>query len=129
MKIMKKILVVDDDADFLAELNETLVLSGYDTVAVNDGFTAFKLAREIKPDLILVDMKMDGLNGFQVADKLNQYVETSKIPVIAMSGHFTEDEHLRLMDMLGIKALIRKPFMPLDVIAHIEKFTRDGREL
>jgi len=125
----KKILVIDDDDDFLSELHETLILSGYDTIAVNDGSAAFRIAREVKPDLILVDIRMNGLNGFQVADKLNQYVETSDIPVVAMSGHFTEEEHLHLMDILGIKALIRKPFRPLDVITHIEKFTKEDSEL
>lgn len=119
----KKILVIDDDTEFLEELHEMLALSGYDTVSVNDGSAAFKIAKEVRPDLILVDLKMDGLSGFQVADRLNQFVETVDIPVIAMSGHFTEKEHSRLLDMLGVKALIKKPFHPLNVIAYIERFT------
>lgn len=123
--IKKKILVIDDDEEFLEELRDMLVMSGYDAIAVNDGTDALRIAKSIRPDLILVDIKMKGLNGLQVADKLNQYVETVDIPIVAMSGHFNGTGRLPLMEDLGIKALIRKPFRPLDVISHIEKFTDD----
>lgn len=121
----KRILLIDDDGDFLEELRELLILSGYNAIAVNDGMEALRIARELRPDLILVDIKMKGINGFQVADRFNQSFDTSHIPIVAMSGHFNNGEHTRLINMLGIKALIKKPFRPLDIITHIEKYAID----
>lgn len=123
----KRILVIDDDNEFLEELQELLILSGYEVTAVNDSIAALDIAKLSIPDLILVDIKMNGLNGFQVADRLNQFGETAGVPVIAMSGYFKEDEHLALMQQLGIKALIRKPFSPLDVIWRIENFIKENK--
>lgn len=115
-----KILVVDDDADFAAELHELLSLSGYLPITVNDSIEAIEIARQTKPDLIIVDIKMPGLNGFQVADKLIQFTETSDIPVIAMTGYYVNGEHMPLMSMLGMRVLLKKPFQPLTLISGIE---------
>jgi CheY-like chemotaxis protein len=63
---------------------------------------------------------MDDMNGFEVAEELKRFTSTVRIPVIAMTGFFREDEHLPLMSICGIKKCIRKPFNPLDVISAIE---------
>ena len=116
----KKIMIVDDDKEFLEELEETLILSGYATVAVNDSTTALNTACRAKPDLILLDLKMDRMSGFQVAQSLKKFPETTTIPIMAMTGYFTREEYSSLTEMYGMKACIMKPFNPLDVIAKIE---------
>ena len=119
----KKVLVIDDDVESLREMKDILNSSGYNPITVGNSDIALIVAQKTKPDVILTGIKMKGLNGFQVADRLNRHAETSDIPVIAVSGHFVKAEHKRLMSMLGIKALIRKPFNPLDVISRIEIFS------
>ncbi|MDD5449774.1 MAG: response regulator [Candidatus Omnitrophica bacterium] len=118
--IKKRIMLVDDNKEFLEELNETLTLGGYETAIFSDGQTALKSVYEVKPDLILLDLKMEGKNGFQVADELSRSPETKDIPIIAMTAFYTKDEHRPLMHTCGIRAHVIKPFNPLDIIAKIE---------
>ena len=127
--IKNRILIVDDDVDFAEELHELLSLSGYSPTTVNDSEEAVSVARQTKPDLIIVDIKMEGLNGFQVADKLNQFSETADIPVIAMTGYYINGEHLPLMTMLGMRTLLKKPFQPLTLIAGIEAAINEKKTL
>jgi len=117
----KKVMIVDDDKEFLEELKETLILSGYDVTAVNESVMALKVARAVKPDVILLDLKMRLMSGFEIADGLKHLQETSKVTVIAMTGFYTMKEHSWLMNFCGIRKCLKKPFNPLDVIAEIER--------
>lgn len=116
----KKIMIVDDDKEFVEELEETLTLSGYEVVAVNDPVSSLSTAIVEKPHLVLLDLKMDGMSGFRVAEGLRQHLGTTHIPIIAMTGYFTGDEHILLMHMCGIEQCLKKPFNPLDIITKIE---------
>lgn len=116
-----KIMVVDDDKLFLEELKETLEMSGFEIFPVSDSKTAVKVADESKPDAVLLDMKMDGRSGFQVADDLRHFPSTSMIPIVAMTGCFTEKQHINFMKNLGINDCILKPFTPSDVIDKIQQ--------
>lgn len=122
----KKILIVDDDREFLEELREMLAVTGYEVTSVGDSIAAVKAARVVKPDIILLDLRMKAMSGFEVADKLKGFPETAVIPVIAMTGFYTLKEHAWLMNFCGIKRCIRKPFNPLDVIAEIENVLKDN---
>lgn len=116
----KRILVVDDDEDFLKELRETLTLSGYAIVSTHDSKMVAQLAQAANPDVILLDLRMDGMNGFEVAQILKHSSETNHIPVIAMTGYFTSSEHTGLIDKYGFKGCLKKPFNPLDLITRVE---------
>ena len=122
-----KILILDDDEIFLEELQETLVLSGYNAVAVASGEEALNAIRVMHPDVILLDLRMDGLNGFDVAKELHNYPKTSRIPVIAISGTFVKEDELALVHMYGMKHFLKKPFNPLDVIIEIEKALAEAK--
>ena len=117
----KKIMIVDDDREFLEELTETLALSGYDTEAFSDGASALKMAHKIKPDVILLDLNMKEKSGFEVADELKYGSRTAHIPIIAMTAFYTGKEHALLMHMYGITTCLLKPFSPADLIAKIEQ--------
>jgi CheY-like chemotaxis protein len=117
----KKALIVDDDREFLEEMRELLVNTGYDVTSVGDGIAAAKAARTVRPDVILLDLRMKGMSGFEVADRLKGFPDTAEIPIIAMTGFYTLKEHAWLMNFSGIKRCLRKPFNPLDVIAEVEK--------
>ena len=122
----KKILLVDDDKEFLEELKEMLALSGYKVMGVADSVAAVNAARVTKQDAILLDLRMQAMSGFEVADKLKSFPETSRIPVIAMTGFYTLKEHAWLMNFCGIKKCIKKPFNPLDMIAEIEQAIKEA---
>lgn len=115
----EKIMVVDDDDLFLSELKEILSLSGYDAIAVKDPLQVIDTAVKIKPSVILLDLKMQDKDGFQIAKELKQLPEFSQVSVIAMTAFYTDD-HPALLDNYGIKKCLRKPFNPLDLIVHLE---------
>jgi len=121
----KKVLIVDDDKEFLEELGGILATSGYDVTSVGDSVAAVKAARTTKPDIILLDLRMSMMSGFEVADRLKNFPETATIPIIAMTGFYTLKEHAWLMNFCGIRRCIRKPFNPLDVIAEIENTLKE----
>ena len=115
-----RIMIVDDNIEFLEELQEMLNQSGYDTEVVPDSANAFAMAHVIKPELILMDLKMSPKSGFQVADELRHSLQMRDIPIVAMTGFFTEKEHVLMMKLCGIKAFILKPFRPVNLISKIE---------
>ncbi len=115
----KKVMIVDDDTEFLEELNETMSASGYEMISVNDSTTAVDIASRVKPDLIILDLKMPGKSGFQLAEEIRRLPELEKIPIIAMSAFFKE-EYAFLLSIFGIKKCLKKPFNPLDVITAVE---------
>ncbi|HOW43400.1 MAG TPA: response regulator [Candidatus Omnitrophota bacterium] len=126
--LKKRIMVVDDDKEFLEELKETLLLSGYEVKEVRDSTKATGLAAEIKPDLILLDLRMQGMTGFEVANKLRAIPETKKIPILVMSGYFTEEKDGSLLSFFNMQNYLQKPFNPLDVIYQIERLLKEARE-
>jgi len=114
------IMIVDDNVELLEELENLLKLGGYDVIALSDGTKAFDFALKNKPDLILLDLKMSPKGGFQIADEVRNSNSLKNIPVIAMTGFFTEKQHFLMMRLCGIRTSILKPFRPLNLITKIE---------
>lgn len=123
----KKVMIIDDDKEFLEELKETLNLNNYEVAAFSDGTSALGMVSRIKPDVILLDLKLKGKSGFQIAYELRRFPKSANIPIIAMTAYFTEKEHTELMDMCGIRTCLMKPFNPLDAIAKIEEILKNRR--
>jgi two-component system response regulator ChvI len=121
------IMIIDDDKVLLSELSEALESNGYIVRPFSDGKTALAAAPRIMPDLILLDLKMDKVSGFQVADKLNCSPKTENIPIIAMTGYFTQDEYSLITRICGMKKCINKPFAMEAIIAEVAK-TLEGKE-
>ncbi|MDE2009218.1 MAG: response regulator transcription factor [Candidatus Omnitrophica bacterium] len=114
------IMIVDDNVELLEELENLLKLGGYDVAAISDGTQVLETALKNKPDLILLDLKMSPKSGFQIADEARNSIVLKDVPVIAMTGFFTEKQHFLMMKLCGIKTSILKPFRPLNLITKIE---------
>jgi DNA-binding response OmpR family regulator len=112
-------MIVDADEKFLKDLKEILAFSGYDIIAAHDPFSVLPIAFKEKPNAILLDLKMPGKSGFQIAHELRSSPELQHIPIIAMTRFFKNGYKI-LMEMCDIKKCIKKPFLPLDVIMEIE---------
>jgi len=121
MDIKKKVMVIDDDKEFLDEMVEMLRLTGYDPIPVSESVDVVKEVVKVKPNIILLDLKMDKKSGFKVASELMEKPETKDIPITAITGVFTDQEHSLLMKICNIKDCLIKPINPLDVIHQIEK--------
>jgi two-component system CheB/CheR fusion protein len=114
------IMIVDDNVELLEELENLLKLGDYDVTAISDGSKVLEAALKDKPDLILLDLKMSPKSGFQIADEARNSAFLKDVPLIAMTGFYTENQHFWMMKLCGIKAAILKPFRPLNLISQIE---------
>ena len=123
--INKRIMIIDDDKEFLDELTEVLNLSGYEVFPFTDGQIALDQITEHVTDIILLDLKMEGINGFQVANKVMHSSNIKDIPIIAMTGFFTLKEHSMLMRINGIKKAFIKPFNFEELVAEIENILNE----
>jgi DNA-binding response OmpR family regulator len=115
----KKILIVDDDKEFLEELAELLKLNEYEVIAVSDAPLAADAARRSKPDLVLLDLKMPQESGFQVACKIKFFSQLQGVPIIAMTAYF-KDDYTDLLRAYGIKHCLMKPFDTVELVSRIE---------
>jgi len=118
--ISKKVMVVDDDTSYLQELKETLILSGYNIVAIDDPDKVVETALKEEPDVILLDLKMPKKTGFQLADQIKHTYGLENIPVIGISGFFKK-EYQGLLNLFGIEKYLQKPFQPLTLLSTIEE--------
>ena len=116
----KKIMIVDDDTAFLEELSEALTLNGYAVITVNAAAEAIPTAERTRPDIILLDLKMPGKSGFQIATEFQRLEEFTRVPIIAMTGHYTDNEYNSLLRICGIRTCLNKPFNPQEAIKTIK---------
>lgn len=108
------ILVVDDDSRILRFLRPSLRLAGYDVVTATGGEEALKLVESGKPDIMLLDILMSPMDGFEVLRRLRT---TSELPVIAISAHTSAAEKAL---NLGANDFLSKPFRPDELVKRIK---------
>ncbi|GJQ20982.1 MAG: hypothetical protein HBSIN02_13370 [Bacteroidia bacterium] len=114
----ERILVAEDQPHIRALIQYKLRNSGYQVVAVEDGEAALRSARESIPDLILLDVMMPLMTGFEVLAALKQHEETRNIPVLLVTAQSSETEVLRGLE-LGADDYITKPFSPNELAARV----------
>ena len=114
------ILVAEDQQHIRALIEYKLKNSGYNVVAVEDGVAALAKAREILPTLILLDVMMPLMTGFEVLSALKQDQSTKNIPILLVTAQSKEDEVLKGLE-LGAEDYITKPFSPNELAARVKK--------
>lgn len=116
---MKKILVIDD-AEFILESTSTLLkFEGYQVFTASDGVAGVQAAIESKPDLVLCDISMPGMDGYEVLTKLRSNNETATIPFIFLTA-FTEKQNMRTGMEKGADDYLIKPYTRDELIAAID---------
>jgi len=106
-----KILLADDEEDIKTVISLYLSSKGYEVITAYDGLDAIDKAKTEKPDLILLDVMMPIMNGFEVCQKLKDDAETQNIPIIMLSAAAQSDTITKSLE-LGAKDYIVKPFEP-----------------
>ncbi|MEK6565097.1 MAG: response regulator [Bacteroidota bacterium] len=114
------ILVAEDQQHIRALIEYKLKNSGFIVVAVEDGVAALSKAREIKPRMILLDVMMPLMTGFEVLSALKQDPTTKHIPVLLVTAQSKEEEVLKGLE-LGAEDYITKPFSPNELAARVKK--------
>jgi phosphate regulon transcriptional regulator PhoB len=121
-----RVLVVEDERDVAELIRYNLSKEGYDVVVAPTGGDALKQAREVQPDIVLLDIMVPQLNGWEVCRRLKQDAETRKIPVIMLTGRVDEGDKVLGFEM-GADDYVTKPFSPRELVARIRAVARRGR--
>ena len=119
-------LVVEDEADVAEMIRYNLGKEGYDVRLAGNGTDALRLAKEAKPDVILLDIMVPQLNGWEICRRLKQDRETVAIPVIMVTGRVEEGDKVLGFEM-GADDYVTKPFSPRELLARVRAVTRRGR--
>jgi CheY-like chemotaxis protein len=114
----RRILIADDSPDNRAMYAEYLTFKGYVVSEAKDGYEVVALAAALMPDLILMDLSMPGLDGWEATRELKSAPETRKIKIIALTGHaFSHIE--RRAQAVGCDRYVTKPCLPHEIAAII----------
>jgi two-component system, OmpR family, alkaline phosphatase synthesis response regulator PhoP len=119
-----RVLVVEDEADVAEMIRYNLSKEGYDVRLAANGTDALRLVKESKPDVILLDIMVPQLNGWEICRRLKQ--DRAAIPVIMVSGRVEEGDKVLGFEM-GADDYVTKPFSPRELLARVRAVTRRGR--
>jgi len=111
----KKLLLVDDDPQILAICHDFLQASGYDLVTAADGLQGLAAARREKPDLIVLDLTLPGMDGLDVCRAIRR---RSNVPIIMLTGRARETDRIIGLE-IGADDYMTKPFSPRELVARI----------
>ena len=115
-----RILVVDDEPDIRLLVRITLDGEGYDVVEASNGEEALEQIEREAPDLVFLDLRMPGIDGWGVLDRLSKNGDLERIPVVVVSAHATHGSSQRALS-LGCRAYISKPFDPDELVETAER--------
>ncbi|MFA5164245.1 MAG: response regulator transcription factor [Candidatus Omnitrophota bacterium] len=118
---MHKILVVEDDRNILKGLVDNLEMEGYKVVTAPDGEAALRKAKEAAPDLVILDIMMPKMNGFDVCRQLK--AKGSTLPIIILSAKAQEADKVLGLE-LGADDYVTKPFSPRELLVRIKAVLR-----
>ena len=116
----KKILICDDDPAILRVIQVNLEVEGYDVVTAHHGEQALEVAHAEHPDLIILDIMMPRLDGYQTCEQLKAADDTKEIPVIFLSAK-AQASDIEKGKSFGVEEYLTKPFDPTDLIDVVER--------
>lgn len=121
-----RVLVVEDERDVAELIRFHLAREGYDVVVSPNGADALKQARDTRPDVILLDIMVPQLNGWEICRRLKEDAETHGIAVIMVTGRVEEGDKVLGFE-LGADDYVTKPFSPRELVARVRAVARRGR--
>ena len=122
------ILVVDDDPDIARFVEVNLRSAGYEVSVAGDGEEALERATEIRPDLVLLDVMMPRLDGFEVAQRLGKNPQTANTSIIMLTAKALSSDKVTGLQS-GADDYIIKPFDPIELLARVKGTLRRAKEM
>ncbi len=114
-----RILVVDDESHIVELVRFNLEKEGYNVISAQDGLKAYKMAAEYKPDLIVLDVMLPEMDGFEVCRLIQKDSQMSEIPIIMLTARSEEIDKVLGLE-IGADDYITKPFSPRELIARVK---------
>ena len=124
----ESILVVDDDPDIARFVEVNLRSAGYEVSVASDGEEALERATEIRPDLVLLDVMMPRLDGFEVAQRLRKNPQTANTSIIMLTAKALSSDKVTGLQS-GADDYIIKPFDPIELLARVKGTLRRAKEM
>ncbi len=121
------VLVADDFADVREMYSEFLEFAGYRVVQAQTGAEAIDAARALRPDVILMDATMPGLDGFTATTLLRQEPAFAKTPILMLTAHVFA-EHEAQAKAAGCSGFVRKPCLPDDLVREVQRALQRARQ-
>ena len=121
------VLVVDDDPVILKLLEVNFEMEGFQVVRAADGAEGLERAREVLPDIVVLDVMMPRMTGYEVAKALREDIGTAHIPIIFVTARAQSSDVERGME-LGVEDYVTKPFDPLDLIDRVNALLARARD-
>ena len=122
----KRILLVDDDITLVDMYKERLAVAGYDVIVAHSGEEALKSVGEVKPDIVLLDIMMPKVNGFDVLHSLKGDPKTKDIPVIILTALIQDTNKAKGMEAGADDYIIKSETMPGEVLQKVEAIFAKG---
>ncbi len=121
MSSSKKILIVEDNPDNREIMTTVLRHRGYEVVEAEDGETALELVSDHKPDLVLMDISLPRMDGYEATARLRELPHTADVPVIAVSAHAFMQERRAAWEV-GFDSYLTKPVAPSRIVEEVDRF-------
>lgn len=122
---MARVLVVDDEPNILISLEFLMQQGGFEVMTAEDGEQALAHVQQGKPDLILLDISLPGISGFDVLEQLRQAPDTATLPIIMLTAHGREVEREKGM-ALGADDYITKPFSTQSLVEKVNALLQEN---
>ncbi len=122
----QKILVVDDEPDAVELIKTVLGAAGYFVATAEDGSEALRKARDLDPDLILLDVMLPEIDGLEVCKILRHDPVTGDVPIILLTARATEFDRILGLE-LGADDYVTKPFSPRELVLRVKALLRRGK--
>ena len=116
----ERILIIEDDSKTVELVRLYLAKDGYKVTSATDGIEGLQLARQNKPDLVILDLMLPGMDGFSICRSLR---EESDVPIIMLTARITDDDKLTGLN-LGADDYVTKPFSPRELAARVRTILR-----
>ena len=120
-----KVIIIDDEPDFIEMVKIRLEANGYKVITASGGHEGLAMIRSEKPRVIILDVMMPGMDGFEVAKEIKSDPDICNIPVIMLTAlgvsfDIDHEENLKKAREAGVFSFLTKPFIPADLIDAVE---------
>ena len=121
----KRILVIEDTEDNRQIIRDLLSSVGYELIEAADGAAGVAMAQQERPDLILMDIQLPEIDGYEATRRIRAVPELAKVPIIAVTSYALSGDEAKTREA-GCDGYVAKPFSPRDLLAKVRQFLPDA---
>ncbi|MEO8396894.1 MAG: response regulator [Chloroflexota bacterium] len=122
----RRVVCVEDEQDVIDLMRLIVERYGFEFIEARGGIKGMETVRRVKPDLVLLDLMMPGVDGWDVYDALTSEAETKDIPIVIVTARALHDARIAEMRLANAENLVTKPFGPAQLMETIERVLRSS---